>query len=423
MITDVKSRKKRTELLLQHGEEIPQYIGDLGFAIASTFTREEKRLFVDFLSKLTNQSLNPEKFSHDVLKDELFNFKTLEEYLNRESLSEAKKNYLWTLTEDRMSMWLKEQRFFDKLNLSQKEKVYEYLAGVKVEFAQKHNLSILFPQNIGDSIDVQVALLSKMKERLGEEAKNHLFAVHTDWVFGYPELASPEFDYFVTHRDDMLALAEFRMDFGIKMAETLLESLDKKGVTVEAVVCGTDICIDKGTYKPPWIMNQFVYSFLKSGVEALRRLGIKYIIKHTDGNMLARDSKDKTVLERLIECDIDAFQAVDPYCMDIKRVKKVIMDQKTGLPKICLIGGIDTIGMLPIYDGSILSSEDDFAGHVLYCLREGGIQGGYLPDATNDVSPPRGGEKARKRYEILSKIKKDKAKYSLDSGGIAKIKV
>lgn len=424
-LVDIKSRKKRMELLLSHGEKVPRYIGDLGFDLGFSMVPEEKRQFLDFVSKITGKSLDSRLLHPDVVHKEIFSSGLLDEVsqsgmLNGFSDLEQEKIYKYLLDSAEHHAF-NENNLFDTLNNSQKEKIYEYLAGLILRFVKEHNLTIIKPQNIGTVTEVQVGLLAKIKEQLGSEAQKYLFAIEQDWIFGYPELASPRFDFFMDRPDDMILFAEFKLALGRKITQELLEQLDKRGIRTDIVISGSDICIDTGTYKPSWIMDKFVYPYLKREVEMFRELGIRYVIKHTDGNLLVKDREGKTCLEKLIDCGIDALHAIDPYCMDIKKLKEIVLDKKTGLPKICIIGGIDTIGAT-LFDGSINFTEEDFVNHVWHCLEEGSINGGYIPGATNDISSPGGGEKARKRYRIFCEIKKQFAKHSINKQGVARIK-
>lgn len=310
-LVDIKSRKKRTELLLAHGKNVPRYIGDLGFELGFTLTNEERKQFVSFVNQITGWQLDWQKVHHDVLHGELY-------------------------------------------SLARIDKLF--------------------------------------------------------------------FNRFVDRKRKIHTLAKYKLVMGEEITRYTLEQLNKKGVKIDAVVSGSDISGGmEGTYKPSTVMNEFVYPYLKQEVELFKKLGIKYVIKHTDGNLLVPNSLagGKTDLEKIIDCGVDAVQALDPYCMDIQKIKEVVLDKKT-LPRICIIGGIDTCGM-PLYDGSIIETDEDFINHVWYCLEMASINGGYIPGATNDVSAPAAGEKARAKYRIFCDIKKECGKYSLDKG-VAKIK-
>lgn len=415
-LVDTESRREKTELSLSHGKKVPHHIGDIGFEVALSLTKEERRQFIDFLNGITGQQLDSQILPWNVIHRGLFSTDFVQKLLTPGMLLKlsklaAKLPKLYDAAQELMANQSGEQSPFDSLSNLQKESIYEYLANLIVGFVREHNITVIKPLIMGPSIEVQVGLLSKIKERLGSESKDCLFAIELDWILGYLELTSPQFSFFLDK--ELAALAEIKLALGKKITKDLLKKLDKKGVKIDVVVACSDICGPDGPFKPSNVMDAAVYPYLEKEVEMFKKLGIKYFIKHTDGNVLAEDSEGKTCLGKMIECGIDAFQAIDPSCTDIKKAKEVALDKETGLPRICLIGGIDT---------ATIENEENFKNHVWYCLESASVNGGYIPGATNDVSAPRFGQKARERYKIFSEIKKKYGNYHLDEQGVAKIR-
>ena len=122
--------------------------------------------------------------------------------------------------------------------------------------------------------------------------------------------------------DEIHARCESTLSFAISDQEQQLEA------GADGIVSCADVAFNTGPFMSPAMMDEFFFPYFKRWVESLKSKGA-LSIWHTDGNI-------NTLLDRTIECGVDAIQCVDPLGgMDIVELKRKIGDSLT------LIGNID----------------------------------------------------------------------------------
>lgn len=276
--------------------------------------------------------------------------------------------------------------------------IFYFEANEIIKNAKEFNLPVLRPRVslTGSSFASQAGIITAFKRILKADLKNYIICFECDKVFGYPELITPSFTrLFVDQPDTALAIADGRINEAFDFAKNLFGRLEDKGIDLEMVTMCSDIYHTEGAYQPDWVMDRFVFPYLKKQVEFFRKAGIKYIVKHTDGNILVRDKDGVSALEKIINCGIDAFHPVDPVALDIKEVKEEIKKINPEKP-VCLLGGIDLSEI-------VSHTDEDFDRHARYCLKHGFAGGGYIPGSSSMVG---GKPIERKRYKMLIEILK-----------------
>ena len=135
---------------------------------------------------------------------------------------------------------------------------------------------------------------------------------------------------------------------------------------IGAVFSPDDIAHNTGLLINPAYLRKHLFPWYKKMGDVCRDKGIGYIF-HSDG-----DCTD--IMDDLIEAGFDAFNPIQPNCMDIVEVKK-----KWG-EKLCLIGNINLDSTLT------LGSPEDVRAEVYERIRTIGPGGGYMVASSNSLT-------------------------------------
>jgi uroporphyrinogen decarboxylase len=133
---------------------------------------------------------------------------------------------------------------------------------------------------------------------------------------------------------------------------------------VQALWYSDDIAYTNGLMVSPDTLEKYFFPWLEKIGEIARQTN-KPLIYHSDGILF-------DVMERLIECGINALHPIEPKAMDIVEVKKRFGD------KISLIGNIDV-------DLLARGTKDEIRKNVLFNIENVGFNGGYCVGSGNSI--------------------------------------
>lgn len=125
-----------------------------------------------------------------------------------------------------------------------------------------------------------------------------------------------------------------------------------------------DIAYTNGLMVSPDTLEKYFFPWLEKIGEIARQTN-KPLIYHSDGILF-------DVMERLIECGINALHPIEPKAMDIIEVKKRFGD------RISLIGNIDV-------DLLARGTKDEIRKNVLFNIENVGFNGGYCVGSGNSI--------------------------------------
>lgn len=133
---------------------------------------------------------------------------------------------------------------------------------------------------------------------------------------------------------------------------------------VKALWYSDDIAYTNGLMVSPDTLEKYFFPWLEKIGEIARQTN-KPLIYHSDGILF-------DVMERLIECGINALHPIEPKAMDIVEVKKRFGD------RISLIGNIDV-------DLLARGTKDEIRKNVLFNIENVGFNGGYCVGSGNSI--------------------------------------
>lgn len=145
----------------------------------------------------------------------------------------------------------------------------------------------------------------------------------------------------------------------IKMFENMAK-IDE----VKALWYSDDIAYTNGLMVSPEILDKYFFPWLKKIGEITKSFD-KPLIYHSDGILF-------DVMEKIIECGIDALHPIEPKAMDIVEVKNRFGD------KLCLIGNIDV-------DLLARGTKEEVKKNVLFNIENVGMNGGYCVGSGNSI--------------------------------------
>jgi uroporphyrinogen decarboxylase len=114
----------------------------------------------------------------------------------------------------------------------------------------------------------------------------------------------------------------------------------------------------------PQVLDKYFFSWLKK-IGDLAKLYNKPLIYHSDGLLY-------DVMDKIIDCGVDAIHPIEPKAMNIADVK-----QRYG-NKLCLIGNIDV-------DLLSRGTTDEIRNNVYKNVEEAGFDGGYCVGSGNSI--------------------------------------
>lgn len=125
-----------------------------------------------------------------------------------------------------------------------------------------------------------------------------------------------------------------------------------------------DIAYTNSLLMSPEVLDRYFFPWLRK-IGSLARQNQKPLMYHTDGVLW-------DVLDRIVECGVDALHPIEPKAMDIADVKK-----KYG-EKLCLIGHVDV-------DLLCRGSREEIFSKVKENIDHAGYNGGYCIGSGNSI--------------------------------------
>uniref|UniRef100_A0A7V2ZJN1 Nucleoside 2-deoxyribosyltransferase n=1 Tax=Ignavibacterium album TaxID=591197 RepID=A0A7V2ZJN1_9BACT len=145
----------------------------------------------------------------------------------------------------------------------------------------------------------------------------------------------------------------------IKMFENMAK-IDE----VKTLWYSDDIAYTNGLMVSPETLDKYFFPWLEKIGEIAKSVD-KPLIYHSDGILF-------DVMEKIIECGIDALHPIEPKAMDIVDVKNRFGD------KLCLIGNIDV-------DLLARGTKEEVKKNVLFNIENVGMNGGYCVGSGNSI--------------------------------------
>ena len=222
----------------------------------------------------------------------------------------------------------------EKLSPKGKEAAFHKNAEIFIETAEKAGHDCIRPpygyweiapgvpafywiRDTGDRLE-QMRVLKKL-------AGDHYFIMGTvGGPFGIPdgEHIMDFVDALFERPDEFHAGCENALQYMLSDQEQQLEA------GADGIVSAADVAFKNGPFVSPKMMDEFFFPYFTRWADSLKSRGI-LSIWHTDGNI-------NILMDRIVECGVDAIQCVDPLAeMDIVALKKAMKGRLT------LIGNID----------------------------------------------------------------------------------
>jgi len=172
---------------------------------------------------------------------------------------------------------------------------------------------------------------------------------------------------------------ELIMEYNTEVARVVNK---KYGINI--LVTTDDIADNHGLIFNPNLFFNFFGPKFKRLISDLKDMGY-YCIKHCDGNIME-------IIEYFVSSGIDCIDPVDPTAnMDIKLIK-----EKYG-KKVCIKGNVNCTTTL------VSGSLNDVENSVKYCIKNAGLNGGYILSSSNTIHS---GVKVENFLKMVSSAKK-----------------
>jgi len=133
---------------------------------------------------------------------------------------------------------------------------------------------------------------------------------------------------------------------------------------VDAIWYSDDIAYTNSLMVSPQVLDKYFFPWLKRIGDLAKRFN-KPLIYHTDGILY-------DVMDRIIDCGVDAIHPIEPKAMHIADVKKRYGNN------LCLIGNIDV-------DLLSRGTTDEIRNNVYKNVEEAGYGGGYCVGSGNSI--------------------------------------
>jgi uroporphyrinogen decarboxylase len=133
---------------------------------------------------------------------------------------------------------------------------------------------------------------------------------------------------------------------------------------VDAIWYSDDIAYSNALMVSPQVLDKYLFSWLKKIGNLAKRYN-KPLIYHTDGILF-------DVMDRIIDCGVNALHPIEPKAMNIAEVKKRYGNQ------LCLIGNIDV-------DLLSRGTTTEIRDNVYKNVEEVGKDGGYCVGSGNSI--------------------------------------
>lgn len=275
----------------------------------------------------------------------------------------------------------RDYRQWDQMSEKERELHRNEIADIYVATARKYDHSAIFIHQNPDKLDEICLLISKIRERTGNE---YFIMMHGDATYGIPDgNHMEEFTFRIADEPEKL-LEE--ADEAVEKALLFAEKMSKHGGLDGFALC-SDYCMNNGPFLSPSMFSEFVTPYLAKLIKGYRDIGF-YTIKHTDGNIMP-------IIDQLVQADPHAIHSIDPQAgVDIKKVKELYGD------RICLIGNVNC-GLLQT------GTKEEVTTSVRYALQNGMPGGGYIFSTSNCIYTGMQLE----RYELMLDIWKKEGVY------------
>jgi uroporphyrinogen decarboxylase len=151
-----------------------------------------------------------------------------------------------------------------------------------------------------------------------------------------------------------------------KLGELVLSMFEyfAQSDTIDAIWYSDDIAYTNGLMVSPAILDKYFFPWLKKIGDLAKRYN-KSLIYHSDGILY-------DVMDKIIDCGVDALHPIEPKAMNIAEVK-----QRYG-NKLCLIGNIDV-------DLLARGTTDEIRKNVIKNIEDAGYNGGYCVGSGNSI--------------------------------------
>lgn len=137
-----------------------------------------------------------------------------------------------------------------------------------------------------------------------------------------------------------------------------------KSETVDVLWFSDDIAFTNGLLISPEILDKYLFPWLHKIGELAKKYN-KPLIYHTDGIIY-------DVIDRIIECGVDAIHPIEPKAMEIAEVKEKYGD------KLSLIGSVDV-------DLLARGTVEEVVERAIYNIETAGYNGGYILGSGNSI--------------------------------------
>ena len=158
------------------------------------------------------------------------------------------------------------------------------------------------------------------------------------------------------------AIAQMMLNFNLTQLDLLVEA------GLDVLVIEDDIASTKMPLISPEHFKTFVNHYNRQIVDEAHKKGLK-VVMHSDGNLWP-------LMDTIIETGYDGINPLEPQAgMELKKVKEYCGD------KICLLGNIDCVDILP--DGT----PDEVEQEVIKAIFDGAKGGGLILCSSNSLHP------------------------------------
>jgi len=173
-------------------------------------------------------------------------------------------------------------------------------------------------------------------------------------------------------------VAAMATQYNLKQLDMLVDA------GLDVLVVEDDIATTHAPMISPQHFRQFVNPYNRKIVERAQQRGLK-VVRHSDGNLWA-------LLDMLLETGYDGLNPLEPHAgMELKKVKQYCGD------KICLLGNIDCIHLLP--EGT----PEQVEAAVIKAIEDAAGGGGYILCSSNSLHPAVNPENCIAMFEAVKK--------------------
>ena len=233
------------------------------------------------------------------------------------------------------------------------------MADIFIRTAQRFEQSAIFIHPNPDTVDEDMHLLDRIRDRTGDT----FFTMrHGDATFAIPDGAHMiEFSYRLY--DDPQGLKD-EAQRNVDRALARAVRLQAHGGLDGFALCA-DYCFNTGPFIQPDHFAEFIAPYLAQLIAGYREMGF-YTIKHTDGNIMP-------ILDYLLDANPHALHSLDPQAgVDMAEMKRRCGE------RVCLIGNVNC-GLLDT------GTDEEVIASATYALEQGMPGYGYIFSTSNCI--------------------------------------